>query len=59
VNTVLAFSAFCGFSFAEDNHYVLGPSKTECVSRTEQAFRDLWVAYPKNGISKRSPKLRV
>lgn len=44
MNTVLAFSAFCGFSFAEDNQYILDPDKTKYVSRIKQVFHDLWIA---------------
>lgn len=44
MNPVLAFSASCGFSFAEDNQYVLDPSKTKCVSRMKQVFPDWWIA---------------
>lgn len=43
VNTALAVSAFCGFSFAEDNQYILDPNKTKYVSRKKQVFRDLWI----------------
>ena len=44
MNTVLAFSAFCGFSFAEDNQYILDPNKTKYVSRIKQVFHGLRIA---------------
>lgn len=37
----------CGFSFAEDNQYVLVPNKTKYVSRIKQVFRDFWIASSK------------
>lgn len=44
MNAVCASSAFCGFSFAEDNQYRLDLSETESLSRIKRVFHGLWIA---------------
>lgn len=41
MNAVCASSAFCGFSFAEDNQYRLDLSETKSVSRIKRVFHGL------------------
>lgn len=59
VNPVLAFSAFCGFSFAEDNQRVqiqIRPSMSQGWSRS---FLTCGSLLPRSGILKQSLKLRI
>lgn len=44
MNTVPAFSAVGGFSFAEDNQCTRGPGKTRSVSRIKRVARGSRVA---------------
>lgn len=59
VNPVRASSAFCGFSFAEDNQYRLDLSETKSVSRIKRVFHGLGITAAKDGIQKWSPKLYI
>lgn len=43
MNPVRASSAFCGFSFAEDNQHRLDLSKTKSVSRIKRVFHGLGI----------------
>lgn len=52
VNPVCASSAFCGFSFAEDNQYRLDLSETKSVSRIKRVFHGLGITAAKGWHSK-------
>lgn len=52
VNPVHASSAFCDFSFAEDNQYWLDLSETKSVSRIKRVFHGLGITAAEGWCSK-------
>lgn len=52
MNPVCASSAFCGFSFAEDNQHRLDLSETKSVSRIKRVFHGLGITAAKGWHSK-------